>query len=178
MRQYANDLRGFTLMELLVVVGIVSLFLAILIPVVSKSRGEAEAASCLSNLRQLGSGFHMYAADHRGFLPDEAIESAWFALLSTYLPGEELYQCPSDADTAELGAGISFDWRDSLAVADPASSLAGRNIDVTRKTDLILVFDSIPGWHGRSDVQAATLDTSARRYAYTDFEADLARSIN
>ena len=162
-------------MELLVVVGIVSLLLAILIPAVSKSRGEAEAAVCLSNLRQLGGGFHMYAADHRGYLPDEAIESAWFALLATYMPEEEIYQCPSDADTAEMGAGISFDWRDSLAVADPAYSLAGKNIDATGKTDLILLFDSIPGWHGRSDVQAATLDTSARRYAYTDFEADLAR---
>ncbi len=77
-----------------------------------------------------------------------------------------------------MGTGVSFDWRDSFAVDDPASSLAGKSIDTPGKTNLVLVFDSIPGWHGRSDVQAATLDTSSQRYRYADFQTNLAMRIN
>jgi prepilin-type N-terminal cleavage/methylation domain-containing protein len=60
---------GFTLVELLVVIGIVALLLAILLPSLGKARESANRAACLSNVRQIVAAFVMYTNDNRGALP-------------------------------------------------------------------------------------------------------------
>jgi len=55
---------AFTLVELLVVIGIIAVLAAILFPVFAQARGKARQISCLSNMRQLGMGLDMYATDH------------------------------------------------------------------------------------------------------------------
>ena len=76
-----DDRPGFTLVELLTVLGLVALLLSLLLPVVGKVRAAADATSCLSNLRQMGAAWMMYTADSRGRLmrfdqtvPDEATQ--------------------------------------------------------------------------------------------------------
>lgn len=60
---------AFTLVELLVVIGIISVLIAILLPALNKARAAAQAVTCASNHRQLVMGLRMYAEEHKGFFP-------------------------------------------------------------------------------------------------------------
>ena len=61
--------RGFTLVELLVVVAIIALLIAILLPALQKARKSANQTVCASQLRQLGMAMYMYANENRGYFP-------------------------------------------------------------------------------------------------------------
>src|SRR5438034_2245737 len=61
--------RGFSMIELLVVIGIIAVLVSILLPAIAAARRQANTLKCLSNLRQLGYGFHAYAHNHKGALP-------------------------------------------------------------------------------------------------------------
>jgi prepilin-type N-terminal cleavage/methylation domain-containing protein len=64
---------AFTLVELLVVIGIIAILIGILIPTLSRARESANKTACLSNLRELGNAFRLYAAGNKDAIPVGAV---------------------------------------------------------------------------------------------------------
>src|SRR5690348_10021744 len=96
---------GFTLTELLVVVGLITVLISLLLPAVGKARAAANSAACMSNLRQMGNAWTMYLSESRGRLPeftsnlpltpDVAWRSYWLGILDSYTVRGAAIFCPA-----------------------------------------------------------------------------------
>jgi prepilin-type N-terminal cleavage/methylation domain-containing protein/prepilin-type processing-associated H-X9-DG protein len=126
---------GFSLVELLAVIGIIAILIALLLPALARAREQARTVQCASQLHELGQAFHNYAASNRGYLPPHVpadgachtdaaspdyIGPAWTALLAPYLgyPSDRpiaqspIYHCPAypGAPEGHLGYFLGTRW--------------------------------------------------------------------
>ena len=86
--------KGFTLVELLIVIAIIALLAAILFPVFARARESARRSSCQSNQKQLALGLLAYTNDYDERFPAITAET-WFVQIQPYVKSQQVLRCPS-----------------------------------------------------------------------------------
>jgi len=124
---------GFTLVELLVVIGIIAVLIAILLPSLNRARASAASVACQSNLRQIGQASLIYAQSNKAALPSSVADSIYkFPMdtaqeLSHIMKGAtNIFYCPTNSLPAPAGqlpiVESDFYPPDHRGVWNPASS--------------------------------------------------------
>jgi dolichol-phosphate mannosyltransferase len=96
--------RGFTLMELLTVLAILSILMGILLPMLASARRAVQVTSCQSNTRQLALALQLYAQDYDGIWPrwtNGAPGGVWDSAIYPYVRDPRIYHCPSNPQSLD-----------------------------------------------------------------------------
>ena len=126
--------RGFTLIELLVVIAIIGLLMSLLLPSLSRARGNAKTAVCSSNMRGLMQAVYLYANDHKDRLVGAGLShggsadghATWINTLKEHYGGDSLIaRCPADE---------SVHWTTPIAPAVFAGEKSG-NLNQADKSE-------------------------------------------
>ncbi|MEN6384428.1 MAG: type II secretion system protein [Phycisphaerales bacterium] len=182
--------KGFTLVELLVVISIIAMLLGILMPALNAARRNAYKTGCKRNLHGCGIAFRMYMDENRGvmpfamFFPSIAIDEEKeknikpiSQILAKYLSGPEALKCPADPEAKY--------WRENGSSYQYNNSLGGMRLDkkeitftrrrhwgggertITRPISEVEVMFDYSGFHGKPKKEGG-YDVGAFMYLYAD----------
>lgn len=147
--------RGFTLVEMLVTIGVISALACILVPSLEISRARAASANCLGNLKVIGVALHTYLGENQMMMPQlkasrpsvnddvPVIDNT----LDRYVDSVKVFICPAGREIAKT-SGTSYYWNSVLS-GQPASAV-----------NLMKLFDDLSkipvvmdkeGWHKYTD---------------------------
>ncbi|MGB7157941.1 MAG: type II secretion system protein [Tepidisphaeraceae bacterium] len=158
---------AFTLVELLVVIGIIALLIAMLLPALNAAREQAKAATCLSNLRQIGQAMQMYATEFNNHVVPGSIlrwdgggpiagrgEENWATMLVArgYIkqasqidfvgdagppPGEQAWDSPTSAGNTVFRCPSGIDFEGNVGGPAPTSKLDGKAAQFWRRQSML-----------------------------------------
>jgi len=121
--------KGFTILELLIVITIIGVIIVSLMPLVAKTREQNRRFECANNLRRVGIAIYKYAARNDGEFPLNLSD-----LHPEYIDNLKIFSCPSDIDASEISlGGLDIDTTTSYTYAS--------GWDIKDPLDTILVSD-------------------------------------
>lgn len=182
--------RGFTLIELMVVVAVIGVLVGILMPALGNARSQARRTACASNLRQIGAGLQIYMSGNHdrfpyasfmpsvGPFPLETEKAIRIADVLKFNAGADSFQCPGDNSGDDRPApntgltyfqseGSSYEYRTlrpnigGRSAREIATMLSERS-DSTVADNAFYVMRDYDNFHGTGG------KLGARRYLYSD----------
>jgi len=166
--------KGFTLVELLVVISVIALLMGILVPALGKARIAASRTYCRSNLRQIGIAFRAYLDDNRDIMPP-ACRFPWLnpdpndpdykppitKFLLPLLKQPEVFRCKADIQHKYYErVGTSYEYNSFLGGTAISASRPAKEGVKEKNINVMSDFDAFHGTPGRP---------GAKNYLYADW---------
>lgn len=147
--------RGFTLVEVLITVGVMVLLMAIALPAYQIVRARGESARCLGHLRALGTALNLFLGENQMIMPslaaarrDKDEEAAVIDnTLDRYVDDPAVFTCPAGRAIAET-TGTSYFWNSALN-GQPVSRL--NLFGIVNELGRIPIMVDKEGWHKYTD---------------------------